>query len=155
MQPYKCYSKLYTCWSCISETLKLVSRMFSLTCSTPFFTSAYEVDEMDQWRHFTDTIHHNNKDSGMWIVKTVLCEFALAACNDSSKPPVTSIYWRLAVFSYSFIVVSKNKKLLLFKRHRHADFANKKVHNFDRGRCFANKIFHGMESKFGYIYMVR
>ena len=29
------------------------------------------------------TIHHNKKDGGMLIVKTVLCEFALAACNDS------------------------------------------------------------------------
>ena len=28
-------------------------------------------------------IHHNKKDGGMLIVKTVLCEFALAACNDS------------------------------------------------------------------------
>ena len=28
-------------------------------------------------------IHHNKKDGGMLIVKTVLCVFALAACNDS------------------------------------------------------------------------
>ena len=30
-----------------------------------------------------DAIHHNKKDGGMLIVKTVLCVFALAACNDS------------------------------------------------------------------------
>ena len=28
-------------------------------------------------------IHHNKKDGGILIVKTVLCEFALAVCNDS------------------------------------------------------------------------
>ena len=28
-------------------------------------------------------IRHNKKDGGMLIVKTVLCEFALAAYNDS------------------------------------------------------------------------
>ena len=28
-------------------------------------------------------IHHNKKDGSMLIVKTVLCEFAFAACNDS------------------------------------------------------------------------
>ena len=29
------------------------------------------------------SIHHNKKYGGMLIVKTVLWEFALAACNDS------------------------------------------------------------------------
>ena len=37
----------------------------------------------------------------------------------------------------------------------HVDFANTKTHNFDRGRCFANKNFHGKEGKFGLIYMAR
>ena len=32
---------------------------------------------------FPDAIHHNKKDGGMLIVKTVLCEFAFAACDDS------------------------------------------------------------------------
>ena len=32
---------------------------------------------------------------------------------------------------------------------RDVDFANRKVHNFDKGRCFANKNFHGKEGKFG------
>ena len=38
---------------------------------------------------------------------------------------------------------------------RHVDFANRKVNNFDRGHCFANKNFHGKEGKFDEIYMVR
>ena len=43
----------------------------------------------------------------------------------------------------------QKQKLLSLERHRHVDFANRKVHNFDRRYCFANKYFHGKKSKFG------
>ena len=34
-------------------------------------------------KEILDIIHSNKKDGGMLIVKTLLCEFALAACDDS------------------------------------------------------------------------
>ena len=43
----------------------------------------------------------------------------------------------------------QKQNLLYFERHRHVDFASRKVHNFERGRCSANKNLHGKEGKFG------
>ena len=41
---------------------------------------------LDNFRYHVQThsiIRHNKKDGGMLIVKTFLCDFALAACNDN------------------------------------------------------------------------
>ena len=48
----------------------------------------------------------------------------------------------------SFIVVNRNKNYCNLKAID-IDLAKRKVHNFDRGRGFANINFHGKEGKFG------
>ena len=74
----------------------------------------------------------------MLIVKTVLCEFALAARNDSSKPQLYVFieYWLSFHARVQLYYCKQKQKLLQFERHRHADFANRKVHNVDRGKKF-------------------
>ena len=61
-------------------------------------------------------------------------------------------FFTALVFSCSYTALNRNsvkqkQKLLQLKTDRHVDFANRKVHNFDRGRCFTNK--NGKQGKFG------
>ena len=56
-------------------------------CPNAQFFTGFRADPVlqvrTQGRSEGMTIHQNKKDGGMLIVKTVLCEFAFAACNDS------------------------------------------------------------------------
>ena len=100
---------------------------------------------------FQCAIHHNKKDGGMLIVKTVFREFALPACNDSFKISCHVNLFKIGclfMLIYSFFVANKNKNCCNLK-DIDMSISPIEVHNFDRGRCFANKNFHGKEGKFG------
>ena len=92
-------------------------------------------------------IHHNKKDGSMLIVKTVFAnlsrphEMIMEISCHINLLKIGCLF----ILVYSLIVVNKKKPTPIGK-HRHVDFANRKVHILTEVVALLTKIFMGKKA---------